>query len=561
MIRLTRLLTAILILYLLPAGPILAAQNADATTLRFAVAPFGSLDPVSVAPGDLAARDLVESLFVGLTHYDPLTNSIQPALARDWTTSDDGLTWTFHLRDDVQWVRYVDGAVQAVRPIVAGDFVYALRRACDSAAPNPIARTVYLIAGCRKIGTTNSLLVDDFFIARELGVKVVNAHTLEVRVLFPAPYLPTLLALPEFRPVPREAVTQVVPGGDWVQPGMLVSSGPFTLSTRDTSGFTLARNPLWPGWNEPGAGNIQQIAVSLTPTPDAIAAAFGGGAFDFARVDPASAAMLPPDRVIAASGPTITVLGFSAERQIVVNDALRRALSLSIDRTALLAADRSALPAWRMTPPAAISIAVDAADNRGFALDLARAALIESKYLNCRLGEPLDFVIDQSPASEAMALAIIGQWQANLGCRPELFRILKMSADSVQRVANGTFSTIRNTDPARPQIWLFTWTPDHADLGAWLSDGVHCRFGYLKSYTACGDADTLIDQAGLERDPAQRLTLYTQAEALLFGQQGTFPVAPLVVHQRYMVRQVWVEGPNAASAIHPARFDLWSVRR
>ncbi|RME40937.1 MAG: hypothetical protein D6796_16495, partial [Caldilineae bacterium] len=63
-----------------------------------------TLDP-SLAT-DTTSVDVTANLFVGLTQFDPVTGEVIPYLATDWEVSDDGLEWTFHLRDDIPWVHY-----------------------------------------------------------------------------------------------------------------------------------------------------------------------------------------------------------------------------------------------------------------------------------------------------------------------------------------------------------------------------------------------------------------------------------------------------------------------
>jgi oligopeptide transport system substrate-binding protein len=308
----------------------------------------GTLDPVSLLPADSGGRDVVEALFAGLTRYDPASNQAQPGLAREWTVSADGLTWTFKLRNDVQWVAFNAGSgkVEATRPLVAGDFLFALRRACDAEPPNPVAHTVYIVAGCRSIAQANPLLINDVYIARELGVRAVNAQTLEIKLVFPAPYLPVLLALPEFRAVPREAISR---DPDWTRPGLVLTSGPYALAARDAQTMTLVRNPFWPLWEEGKTGNVERIVVAFSPSPEGLPGQFTAGNVDFARLDSITAGLLrqaKPDALLTAPGPTVTVLGFSVERTVIRADAFRRALALALDRESLV---RQALPARHPT--------------------------------------------------------------------------------------------------------------------------------------------------------------------------------------------------------------------
>src|SRR5438552_1628743 len=81
--------------------------GAAPVTAHVMIPPIGtSLDPVSIPRSDYSARNLAENLFVGLTRYNPLSGQVEPALASDWSVSDDGLTYVFNLRKDIQWVTY-----------------------------------------------------------------------------------------------------------------------------------------------------------------------------------------------------------------------------------------------------------------------------------------------------------------------------------------------------------------------------------------------------------------------------------------------------------------------
>lgn len=537
-----RLLIALAILTLsLPAAP---TRAADPVRLRYGVPSPSTLDPVSLPLTDRAARDVVENLFVGLMRDPGGANPPVPVLAEKYTVSPDGLTWTFELRRDVFWVGLRNGQPQPARPVVAGDFVFALRRACDAAPPNPAARTVYVIRGCRKVATTNPLQVNDIFIARELGVRVVNQFTLEIEVEYPVDLLP-MLALPEFRPVPREAVS-VAPEGDWAQPETLLTNGPYVLSARTPTSISLLRNPFWP--LERG-GNLDQIEVILT-TPEALVAGVSAGQLDAIRyegstlppIDPAIAqlsAPLPTGRVL--------MLGWATERAMLNKVEFRRALALATDRTAVLAplAARYA-PQRGFTPP---PYAVTGGIYADFSPDAAQAALRAAGFDRCRLPERLEMVTDQTPEAAAIANALFAGWAAHLNCPPSLFRVRAINAELVERAANGTYSTIRNTDDPRPQLWLFTWGPDYRTLPIWLHDGLHCQFGYLKSLLPCSDSDNALAGTVLLNPPDVAATLGA-IESAWFGPEGTFPVLPLAAELSYVISAVGVK-------IGPAEGQLW----
>lgn len=82
-------------------------------------------DSVSIPP--------IENLFLGLTDLDPQTTAVRAEVATSWEVNDAGDVWTFTLRTDIPWVRYnpATGETTEIRKVVAQDFVYGIRRACD----------------------------------------------------------------------------------------------------------------------------------------------------------------------------------------------------------------------------------------------------------------------------------------------------------------------------------------------------------------------------------------------------------------------------------------------
>lgn len=158
--------TLIVLVFFLGALPVYQsgqAQDDAPVTLDIAASSPLQFDPL-LAYDDLSL-DAVESLYLGLTDIDPISNQIVPELAIDWTISDDGLTWTFNLRDDVNWVQYdpATGEVVTVRPVVANDFVYGIKRACDPRIEGSYAGYTigHYIAGCAKVRDTASNQASD----------------------------------------------------------------------------------------------------------------------------------------------------------------------------------------------------------------------------------------------------------------------------------------------------------------------------------------------------------------------------------------------------------------
>lgn len=130
-----------------------------------------SLDPHKVS-GDWENR-IVGDIFEGLLTEDPGAQPI-PGQAESWTVSDDGLTYTFNLRDGIAWT---DGT-----PVTAGDFEFALQRLVDPATAADYAYLQYPIKNAEAI---NAGTITDL---GALGIKALDDKTLEITLEQPTPY-------------------------------------------------------------------------------------------------------------------------------------------------------------------------------------------------------------------------------------------------------------------------------------------------------------------------------------------------------------------------------------
>jgi oligopeptide transport system substrate-binding protein len=167
-----------------------------------------SLDPQKVS-GDWENR-IVGDIFEGLTTEDANAEPI-PGQAESWEISDDGLVYTFKLRDGIQWS---DG-----EPVTAEDFVYSFQRLMN---PETAANYAYLQYPIKNSEKINSGEITDF---GELGVKAIDDKTLEITLEQPTPYFLGALTHYTAYPVPKHVVEEKA--GDWVQIENIVTNGPY----------------------------------------------------------------------------------------------------------------------------------------------------------------------------------------------------------------------------------------------------------------------------------------------------------------------------------------------
>jgi len=184
-------------------------------------------EPLSLDPHKASGtweNNIIGDMFLGLFTDDPDGAPI-PGMAESWDVSEDGLTWTFTLREAV----WSDG-----EPVKASDFVFAWQRIATPTTGAQYVSLLYPIAGIEAASTGAAD-------PSSIGVRAIDDLTLEVQLVNPAPYLPGLLTHYTTFPLPQHVVE--VYGDEWVRPGNMVSNGAYTLEDWRTNFYVhLVRN-------------------------------------------------------------------------------------------------------------------------------------------------------------------------------------------------------------------------------------------------------------------------------------------------------------------------------
>lgn len=237
------LMVVALIAGLVACGPAGGDNQADgAITITMPL----TAEPSSLDPGFGNSSDSIcprGMMYEGLVRiYD---NVLSPALAESWEVSEDGLTYTFHLRES-----YWSDGVQ----VTAADFEYGFKRLVDPNGPNGNYMWMgdYIANGydVRK----GNLPLDDF------GVKAVDDLTLEITAASPMPYFVDLLKTPCFYPV-RQDVAEAHGVKYASSPETVVCCGPFVLEKWDhESELVFKKNDQY--WNAE-AINVDYVNVPI----------------------------------------------------------------------------------------------------------------------------------------------------------------------------------------------------------------------------------------------------------------------------------------------------------
>src|SRR5665213_4136379 len=197
---------------------------ADAGTFRRGnIAEPETLDPIMSA--GVQDFEIIGDLMMGLMAHDAYARPI-PGMATHWDTSTDGLTWTFHLREAL----WSDGV-----PVTAEDFVFSWRRLLDPTIASGYSYFLYLVK--------NAVAINGGKLpGTALGVRAVDAHTFEIRLEHPAPYLLEMLTHASTMPLPQHLVK--AKGAQWARPDSYVGNGPFVLKRWIPNEYVLVeKNP------------------------------------------------------------------------------------------------------------------------------------------------------------------------------------------------------------------------------------------------------------------------------------------------------------------------------
>lgn len=240
---------------------------------------------------------------------------IQPGQAESWEVSEDGLTWTFTLRDGLKWS---DGS-----DLTANDFVYSWKRVCDPNTAAPYAETV--------LG-----MVEGFAEAQEgnldaLGVSAPDDKTLVVKLASPCTFFDSLAAFATLSPVQQATIEEN--GDAWATtPETYISNGPFHITEWvPGSHIIMSKNENY--WNK-DAIKLDSIKFVLMEDSNATLSAYKSGEILLAKDIPTEEVPSLKDDPEFHVEPIIGTyyVSLNDAKEPFTNEKVREALSLAIDR-------------------------------------------------------------------------------------------------------------------------------------------------------------------------------------------------------------------------------------
>ena len=287
-----------------------------------------SLDTNLATDGD--SFEVIADCIDGLMQMDAEGAAV-PALAESYDLSDDGLTYTFHLRD----AKWSNGT-----PVTAGDFVFAWRRIAQLAG-----EYAYMLDEIGNIKGAAEIISGQESDLTTLGVNAADDKTLVVELNVPVSFFPSLMYFPTFYPINEAFYNSLADGTYGTSPETFLSCGAFLLEryTPGTADLSLKKNPdYWDADRMKLAGLKYQVVGSS----DNALTAFRNGTLDVVmvsgnQVDAAKKdAELSKNLKVTGAG-YMWYLTFSqteknAQGGMLANKNLRLAISNAIDRDNLV---------------------------------------------------------------------------------------------------------------------------------------------------------------------------------------------------------------------------------
>ncbi len=461
-------------------------------------------DPESVDPHkarSTQAGDILRDIGEGLLGYSP-TGELVPGAAESWDVSDEGLTYTFRIRENARWSNG--------DPVTAEDFVFSLRRLVDPATAAFYASSIAVVANAEAI-------IAGELPPEELGVEAVGERTLVIRLTQPTPYLLSLLTFPSTFPVHAGSIA--MHGEGFTRPGNLLSNGAYKLDAwTPGSVLALSRNEQY--WNNAATAIDEVQHHVLTQGVTELNRYRAGELHITSTVPPDTFAQVREEygeqlRVAPYLG--IYYYGFNLSKPPFKDNAgLREALSMAIDRDVLVEkiTGRGEAPAYSWVPPGVDNYEPRRLAFAGMSQDernaRARRLIAEAGY---GPDNPLRIELRYNTSDEhrRIALAVQAMWKEALGVETTLineeFQVL--------------LANMREAEVT--QVFRSSWIGDYNDAHTFLSIVESDNASNLPRY-ANEEYDAVMDQAARQLNPQWRRVHLEEAERVFLADHAVIPL-------------------------------------
>lgn len=403
-----------------------------------------------------------------------------PALATDWSTSEDGLTWTFNLREGVT---FHDGTALTAEAVV------------------------------RSINLTREISGASFIWFPLDTVEAVDDLTVQFNLSYPAPLELVVGSTYGAWIISPAAIDAYEADDSYFESGVAAGTGPYMLSeyTPDAEVILMANESYWGGWSDTQFDIVQISIVADDVTQEQLLL---GGEVDLAlRLPPSSYQALVDnaDFDVTTESTLFNYVGFLNVLRPPLDDVtFRQALSYATpyDQIIAVAAEGLATQARGATPQGVFPYSEDVPQYT-YDVDMAQQLLAESGVDPSTVSLRITYAAENA-IEETMAPLLKDAWEEALGIEV-----------TIEAILFGQQWEEAKSDPANAQdVFLLLYWPTYSDAGAdnlWSMFRSSAAPFFNLSYWANEEFDGLIDEAGITSgtDTDAARDLYTQAQTIM----------------------------------------------
>jgi oligopeptide transport system substrate-binding protein len=510
---------------------------AEEQVLNLSIRCYNDLKP-SNAYGEY--NDVVTLVLPGLTRQDATSTEFLPVLAKSWEVSDDRMTWTFTIRDDVPWVTY-NSATQEVEQVAgldgkpayvtAQDIQARLLQILDPFAYANNSYLLYMIAGAEDYFTLAGT-------AEEVQIEVPSSTELVVHLQEPDASFLSLTELSIFSAFPSwlDSSDAAV---DSYSYGPYVGTTPLTV---DHSTVTLVQNPFWVKTEGLADPILDQINIAIQYDQDVLTA-FRDGEIDAVSLNEDEYQEVLEDDTLAqylvnAPGDFGIYVLFNNTNLEPINDVeVRHAMASVINRDTLLTGQEM----------------ISGSALQGFIPDSIRGASFEgipynpevSSTLDTQSSAAFDLLYNSYSVNRDIAQDLSDVWKGEFGW--DFYPFAEEYAyflDDLQRIYTQF-----------PGVYLLTFTLEangQENMWKYLRDG-SSFVDIVKGNWSNEEFNSLYDQAQMELDGEKRAELYDRMEEILVNEDVV--IIPLLWKQQH-----WLIRSDVGAEIRPVfqQLENWA---
>lgn len=459
-----------------------------------------TLDP-DLATGDVETT-IIDALFEGLVAYHEKTLAPIPGVAKSWTISDDGLTYTFELRKNAKWSNG--------DPVTAHDFAYAWQRLLSPELASEYSFILFDVKNAKRFFTGE---VKDF---AKVGVKILDDYHLQVTLETPTPYFLKILTLKSLKPVHKATVekygTMTQRDNTWTHAGKMVSNGPFRLKHwRVNEKIIVEKNPMY--WDK---DKVKLNEVHFYPIEDDSIAekSFRAGKLHIIKILPVAKNKVYQEkyRDVYRSEPYLGSYYylFNTKRKPLDDVRVRQALAYAVDRNLLAkyVAKGSEIANHNLVPTNAGGFT--AKTGVTFDLEKAKKLLAEAGYPDGKGFPEISILYNTTELHREIAEAIQQMWKKNLNITIKLYnQEWKVYLNSIRQM---------DYDIAR-RGWIADYDDASSFFDMYLTNGDMNMTGFANTRY-----DELSRLAASTLDQEKRFEYFQEASQILIDEMPLMPI-------------------------------------